>query len=310
MNENGLQRLTVSPEDAGVRIDKYLAEQLPDITRSYLQKLLKDGSVQMNGKQVKASTKTVAGAVIALTIPEPEEPEILPENIPLDILYEDSDVILINKPKNMVVHPAAGHYTGTLVNALMYHCRGDLSGINGVLRPGIVHRIDKDTTGVLIVCKNDRAHNALAEQLKEHSITRKYRAIVCGNLKEDEGTVDAPLGRHPQDRKKMAIVRSGGKRAVTHYRVLERFGNDTYIECQLETGRTHQIRVHMASLGHPLLGDEIYGRAKSPFKLEGQTLHAMVLGFIHPTTGEYMEFEAPLPEYFEKLLEKLRKSGS
>ena len=310
MNENGLQRLTVSPEDAGVRIDKYLAEQLPDITRSYLQKLLKDGSVQMNGKPVKASTKTAVGAVIALTIPEPEEPEILPENIPLDILYEDSDVILINKPKNMVVHPAAGHYTGTLVNALMYHCRGDLSGINGVLRPGIVHRIDKDTTGVLIVCKNDRAHNALAEQLKEHSITRKYRAIVCGNLKEDEGTVDAPLGRHPQDRKKMAIVRSGGKRAVTHYRVLERFGNNTYIECQLETGRTHQIRVHMASLGHPLLGDEIYGRAKSPFKLEGQTLHAMVLGFIHPTTGEYMEFEAPLPEYFEKLVEKLRKSGS
>ena len=310
MNENGLQRLTVSPEDAGVRIDKYLAEQLPDITRSYLQKLLKDGSVQMNGKPVKASTKTAAGAVIALTIPEPEEPEILPENIPLDILYEDSDVILINKPKNMVVHPAAGHYTGTLVNALMYHCRGDLSGINGVLRPGIVHRIDKDTTGVLIVCKNDRAHNALAEQLKEHSITRKYRAIVCGNLKEDEGTVDAPLGRHPQDRKKMAIVRSGGKRAVTHYRVLERFGNYTYIECRLETGRTHQIRVHMASLGHPLLGDEIYGRAKSPFKLEGQTLHAMVLGFIHPTTGEYMEFEAPLPEYFEKLVEKLRKSGS
>ena len=283
---------------------------MPDITRSYLQKLLKDGSVQMNGKPVKASTKTAVGAVIALTIPEPEEPEILPENIPLDILYEDSDVILINKPKNMVVHPAAGHYTGTLVNALMYHCRGDLSGINGVLRPGIVHRIDKDTTGVLIVCKNDRAHNALAEQLKEHSITRKYRAIVCGNLKEDEGTVDAPLGRHPQDRKKMAIVRSGGKRAVTHYRVLERFGNATYIECQLETGRTHQIRVHMASLGHPLLGDEIYGRAKSPFKLEGQTLHAMVLGFIHPTTGEYMEFEAPLPEYFEKLLEKLRKSGS
>ena len=307
MSENGLQRLTVSPEEAGVRIDKYLTEQLPDITRSYLQKLLKDGSVQMNGKSVKASTKTAAGAVIELTIPEPEEPEILPEDIPLDILYEDSDVILINKPKDMVVHPAAGHYTGTLVNALMYHCKGDLSGINGVLRPGIVHRIDKDTTGVLIICKNDKAHNALAEQLKEHSITRKYRAIVCGNLKEDEGTVDAPLGRHPQDRKKMAIVRTGGKRAVTHYRVLERFGNYTYIECQLETGRTHQIRVHMASLGHPLLGDEVYGRVKSPFKLEGQTLHAMVLGFIHPTTGEYMEFEAPLPEYFEKLLGKLRR---
>ena len=300
----------MSSEDAGIRIDKYLADQLPDITRSYLQKLLKDGSVQMNGKPVKASAKTAAGAVIELTIPEPEEPEILPEDIPLDILYEDSDVILINKPKDMVVHPAAGHYTGTLVNALMYHCRGELSGINGVLRPGIVHRIDKDTTGVLIVCKNDKAHNALAEQLKEHSIARKYRAIVCGNLKEDEGTVDAPLGRHPQDRKKMAIVRNGGKRAVTHYRVLERFGSYTYIECRLETGRTHQIRVHLASLGHPLLGDEVYGRAKSPFKLEGQTLHAMVLGFIHPTTGKYMEFEAPLPEYFEKLLDKLRKSGS
>ena len=303
-------RLEVSPEHAGIRIDKYLAESLPDISRSYLQKLFRDGEIRMNGKAVKASAKTLAGAEIVFAIPEPEEPEILPEDIPLDILYEDSDVILINKPKDMVVHPAAGHYTGTLVNGLMYHCREGLSGINGVLRPGIVHRIDKDTTGVLVVCKNDRAHNGLAEQLAEHSITRKYRAIVCGNLKEDEGTVDAPLGRHPQDRKKMAIVRSGGKRAVTHYRVLERFGKYTYIECQLETGRTHQIRVHMASLGHPLLGDEVYGRGKSPFKLEGQTLHAMVLGFIHPTTGEYMEFQAPLPEYFESLLEKLRKMSS
>ena len=303
-------RLEVSPEHAGIRIDKYLAESLPDISRSYLQKLFRDGEIRMNGKAVKASAKTLAGAEIVFAIPEPEEPEILPEDIPLDILYEDDDVILINKPKDMVVHPAAGHYTGTLVNGLMYHCREGLSGINGVLRPGIVHRIDKDTTGVLVVCKNDRAHNGLAEQLAEHSITRKYRAIVCGNLKEDEGTVDAPLGRHPQDRKKMAIVRSGGKRAVTHYRVLERFGKYTYIECQLETGRTHQIRVHMASLGHPLLGDEVYGRGKSPFKLEGQTLHAMVLGFIHPTTGEYMEFQAPLPEYFEKLLEKLRKMSS
>ena len=303
-------RLEVNPEHAGIRIDKYLAESLPDISRSYLQKLFRDGEIKMNGKAVKASAKTLAGAEIVFAIPEPEEPEILPEDIPLDILYEDSDVILINKPKDMVVHPAAGHYTGTLVNGLMYHCREGLSGINGVLRPGIVHRIDKDTTGVLVVCKNDRAHNGLAEQLAEHSIIRKYRAIVCGNLKEDEGTVDAPLGRHPQDRKKMAIVRSGGKRAVTHYRVLERFGKYTYIECQLETGRTHQIRVHMASLGHPLLGDEVYGRGKSPFKLEGQTLHAMVLGFIHPTTGEYMEFQAPLPEYFEKLLEKLRKMSS
>ncbi len=303
-------RLEVSPEHAGIRIDKYLAESLPDISRSYLQKLFRDGGIRMNGKAVKASAKTLDGAEIVFAIPEPEEPEILPEDIPLDILYEDDDVILINKPKDMVVHPAAGHYTGTLVNGLMYHCREGLSGINGVLRPGIVHRIDKDTTGVLVVCKNDSAHNGLAEQLAEHSITRKYRAIVCGNLKEDEGTVDAPLGRHPQDRKKMAIVRSGGKRAVTHYRVLERFGKYTYIECQLETGRTHQIRVHMASLGHPLLGDEVYGRGKSPFKLEGQTLHAMVLGFIHPTTGEYMEFQAPLPEYFESLLEKLRKMSS
>lgn len=303
-------RLEVSPEHTGIRIDKYLAESLPDISRSYLQKLFRDGEIRMNGKAVKASAKTLAGAEIVFAIPEPEEPEILPEDIPLDILYEDDDVILINKPKDMVVHPAAGHYTGTLVNGLMYHCREGLSGINGVLRPGIVHRIDKDTTGVLVVCKNDRAHNGLAEQLAEHSITRKYRAIVCGNLKEDEGTVDAPLGRHPQDRKKMAIVRSGGKRAVTHYRVLERFGKYTYIECQLETGRTHQIRVHMASLGHPLLGDEVYGRGKSPFKLEGQTLHAMVLGFIHPTTGEYMEFQVPLPEYFESLLEKLRKMSS
>ncbi len=310
MSENGSQRFTVGTQEAGVRIDKYLAEQLPDITRSYLQKLLKDGSVQMDGKPVKASTKTAAEAVIELRIPEPEEPEILPEELPLDILYEDADVILINKPKGMVVHPAAGHYSGTLVNALLYHCKGDLSGINGVLRPGIVHCIDKDTTGVLIACKNDKAHNALAEQLKEHSITRKYRAIVCGSLKEDEGTVDAPLGRHPQDRKKMAVVRTGGKRAVTHYRVLERFDRYTYIECQLETGRTHQIRVHMASLGHPLLGDEVYGRTKAPFKLEGQTLHAMVLGFVHPATGAYMEWEAPLPEYFEELLEKLRRSKS
>lgn len=299
------QSLTVGAEDAGKRMDKYLAEQFPECTRSYLQKLLKDGNVRISGKPVKASAKTVVGACIELVIPEPVEAEILPEAIALDILYEDSDVILINKPKGMVVHPAAGHTTGTLVNALMYHCQGNLSGINGVLRPGIVHRIDKDTTGVLVVCKNDKAHNELARQLKEHSITRRYRAIVCGNIKEEEGTVDAPLGRHPRERKKMAIVKTGGKRAVTHYRVLERFGSYTYIECQLETGRTHQIRVHMASLGHPLLGDEVYGRTKSPFHTEGQTLHAMTLGFVHPTTGEYMEFTAPLPEYFDRILKKL-----
>ncbi len=309
MNEENKLSFQVEPSEAGQRIDRYLSEKLPDLTRSYLQKLIGEGFVLQKGKPVKNGTKTLAGEQIEVTVPEAEEPEILPEDIPLDILYEDADVILVNKPKDMVVHPAAGHYSGTLVNALMYHCRDGLSGINGVLRPGIVHRIDKDTTGVLVVCKNDKAHNALAEQLKEHTITRRYRAIVCGNLKEDEGTVDAPLGRHPQDRKKMAIVRQGGRRAVTHYRVLERFGSYTYIECRLETGRTHQIRVHMASLGHPLLGDEVYGRTKSPFHLEGQTLHAMVLGFQHPTTGEYVEFEAPLPAYFEELLQKLRKQS-
>lgn len=309
MSEENKLSFQVEPSEAGQRIDRYLSEKLPDLTRSYLQKLIGEGFVLQKGKPVKNGTKTLAGEQIEVTVPEAEEPEILPEDIPLDILYEDADVILVNKPKDMVVHPAAGHYSGTLVNALMYHCRDGLSGINGVLRPGIVHRIDKDTTGVLVVCKNDKAHNALAEQLKEHTITRRYRAIVCGNLKEDEGTVDAPLGRHPQDRKKMAIVRQGGRRAETHYRVLERFGSYTYIECRLETGRTHQIRVHMASLGHPLLGDEVYGRTKSPFHLEGQTLHAMVLGFQHPTTGEYVEFEAPLPAYFEELLQKLRKQS-
>lgn len=293
---------------AGRRLDQYLSECEPELTRSYLQKLIRDGSVLLEGRPAKAGVKLSQGMKIELTLPEAKELEILPEDLPLDILYEDRDVILVNKPKGMVVHPSAGHHTGTLVNALLFHCQGELSGINGILRPGIVHRIDRDTTGVLIACKNDRAHNALAGQLKEHTITRRYRALVCGNLKEDEGTVDAPIGRHPVERKKMAVVRSGGKQAVTHYRVLERFGAYTYIECRLETGRTHQIRVHMASIGHPLLGDEVYGRGKNPFHLEGQTLHAMVLGFVHPSTGEYMEFEAPLPEYFEELLRRLRRT--
>lgn len=297
----------VGPEGSGQRLDRYLSEREPELSRSYLQKLIREGRVLADDKPVKAGTKLTQGMRLLLAVPEAKELEILPEDLPLEVLYEDQDVILINKPKGMVVHPAAGHNTGTLVNALLFHCQGELSGINGVLRPGIVHRIDKDTTGVLIACKNDRAHSALAQQLKEHTITRRYRAIVCGNLKEDEGTVDAPIGRHPVERKKMAVVRTGGKRAVTHYRVLERFGAYTYIECCLETGRTHQIRVHMASIGHPLLGDEIYGRGKAPFHLEGQTLHAMVLGFIHPSSGEYMEFEAPLPEYFEKLLRELQE---
>ncbi|MGN0298583.1 MAG: RluA family pseudouridine synthase [Lachnospiraceae bacterium] len=294
-------------EDAdGMRVDKFLAEQKENLTRSYIQKLIKQGGVCVNGKPVKASYVLSESDVIELDIPEPVEPEILPEPMDLDILYEDKDVILVNKPKGMVVHPAAGHYSGTLVNGLMYHCREDLSGINGVMRPGIVHRIDMDTTGVLIACKNDHAHNCIAAQLKEHSITRRYYAIVCGIIKDDVGTVSAPLGRHPKERKKMAIV-PNGKEAVTHYRVVERFRNYTWIECQLETGRTHQIRVHMASLGHPLLGDTVYGPEKQPFALQGQTLHAYVLGFIHPTTEEYMEYQAPLPEYFEELLKKLRK---
>ena len=250
--------------------------------------------------------KVNAGDRISLTLPEIREPEIMPEDIPLDIIYEDKDIILINKPKGMVVHPAAGHYSGTLVNGLMSHCRSELSGINGVMRPGIVHRIDMDTTGVLIVCKNDMAHNSISEQLKEHSITRKYAAIVHGVLKEEEGTINAPIGRHPVDRKKMSINEKNGREAVTHYRVLERFKQFTYIECQLETGRTHQIRVHMASINHPLLGDSVYGPAKCPFRLQGQTLHAGVLGIIHPRTGQYMEFTAPLPDYFEELLRKLR----
>lgn len=295
-------------EDQQMRLDKYLSEQFPEQTRSYLQKLIKDGEVLVNGKAVKTGYQLSKGDEVSVNIPEPKKLDVAPQKMDLDIVYEDEDVILINKPKGMVVHPSAGHYSGTLVNGLMYHCRDELSGINGVLRPGIVHRIDMDTTGVIIACKNDRAHNAVAKQLKEHSITRRYRAIVCGNIKEEEGTVNAPIGRHPTDRKKMAIVQRNGKEAITHYRVLERFGNYTYIECQLETGRTHQIRVHMTSIGHPLLGDEVYGKTKSPFKLEGQTLHAMVLGFVHPTTGAYMEFEAPLPEYFSHLLDVLRRN--
>jgi 23S rRNA pseudouridine1911/1915/1917 synthase len=300
------QEFVVAPEDAGVRIDRYLSDQCQDISRSYLQKLLKEQSVLVEEKPVKSNYKVNKGDRISLTLPEIREPEIVPEDIPLDIIYEDKDIILINKPKGMVVHPAAGHYNGTLVNGLMSHCRSELSGINGVMRPGIVHRIDMDTTGVLIVCKNDMAHNSISEQLKEHSITRRYAAIVHGVLKDDEGTINAPIGRHPIDRKKMSINEKNGRDAITHYRVLERFRQYTYIECQLETGRTHQIRVHMASTGHPLLGDSVYGPAKCPFRLNGQTLHAGVLGIIHPRTGEYMEFTAPLPDYFEELLRKLR----
>ena len=298
---------TAGAEDAGERIDAYLASCLSNLSRSYLQKILKAGGVTVAGKPVRASFRLFEGAEIRLDIPEEQELNILPEDIPLDILYEDNELLVVNKPKGMVVHPAAGHYSHTLVNALMFHCRGQLSGINGVLRPGIVHRIDKDTTGVLVVCKTDLAHRSLAEQLAVHSITRKYRAIAYGLFKEDAFTVEGNIGRHPVERKKMAVHVRNGKPAVTHVQVLERLKGFSYVECSLETGRTHQIRVHLASVGHPLLGDELYGPKKCPVAgLQGQTLHAMVLGFRHPVTDEYLEFTAPLPEYFQKLLKKFR----
>lgn len=297
----------VTQEEQGIRIDKYLTGKLPERSRSFLQKLVGEGQVLVSGSPVKQNYKVSSGDQVSVTIPEAVEPEIEAEDIPLDILYEDESLLVVNKPKGMVVHPCPGHYSQTLVNALMYHCRDQLSGINGVMRPGIVHRIDQNTTGSLVVCKTDAAHQCLAAQLKEHSITRKYRAIVHGGFREEEGSIDAPIGRHPVDRKKMAVNYRCGKNAVTHYRVLERLGKYTYVECRLETGRTHQIRVHMANIGHPLLGDDVYGPAKCPFpSLQGQTLHAMTLGFLHPVTGAYMEFEAPLPEYFTALLEKLR----
>lgn len=298
--------MEITPEMEGERIDKCISNYLESLSRSYIQKIIKDGKAYVNDAVVKANYKVKVDDKVQFEIPDCEEPDIPPQDIPLDILYEDKDILIVNKPKDMVVHPAPGHYEGTLVNAIMFHCKDELSGINGVLRPGIVHRIDKDTTGSIIICKNDESHRKIAQQLKEHSITRKYRAIVYGRIMEEEGTVNAPIGRHPTDRKKMAINEKNGKPAVTHYKVLERFDKYTYIECQLETGRTHQIRVHMTSIGHPLLGDEVYGNAKCPFKLEGQTLHAMTIGFIHPTTGEYVEYEAPLPEYFEHLLQILR----
>ena len=289
------------------RIDKFLSVQMEELSRSYVQKLIKEGNVKVDGKAVKANYKLSYDEWIQVTIPDLTAPDIVPENIPLDILYEDEDILIVNKPKGMVVHPAAGHYSGTLVNALMYYCGNCLSGINGVMRPGIVHRIDMDTTGSLLVCKNDFAHQNLAEQLKVHSIKRVYHAIVHGNIKEDNGTINEPIGRHPTERKKMCVNHQNGREAVTHYKVLERFGNYTYIACKLETGRTHQIRVHMASIHHPLLGDRVYGPQKCPFpELQGQTLHAKVLGITHPRTGEYLEVDAPLPVYFERLLQKLR----
>ena len=296
---------TLNPNN--LRIDKYIAENLPEISRSYAATLCEEGKVTVCGKAVNKKYQPKDGDIIEIDLPEPESLDLIPENIPLDILYEDEDVIVVNKPQGMVVHPANGNLSGTLVNALLYHCGENLSAINGVVRPGIVHRIDKDTAGLLVVAKNNDAHNALAEQLKERKASRRYYALVNGNVKEN-GTVNKPIGRHPKDRKKMAIV-GGGREAVTHYNVLESFSGYTLLECILETGRTHQIRVHMASLGHSLVGDRAYGIAKEKIKTEGQLLFAKTIGFKHPRTGEYMEFTAELPEYFEEILNKLRRSN-
>lgn len=298
----------VTAEEDGLRLDQYIAGRCMDLSRSYIQKLIKESRVTIN-KNIQTKTKTAVqeSDIVNVFLPDPKELEIKPQDIPLDILYEDNDVLVVNKPKGMVVHPAPGHYEDTLVNAVLYHCRDNLSGINGVLRPGIVHRIDKDTTGALIVCKNDKAHQKIADQLRVHTITRSYRAIVYNNFSEDEGMINAPIGRHPTNRKKRMVTEKNSKEAITHYKVLDHLNHKfNYIECRLETGRTHQIRVHMSHIGHPLLGDEIYGPVNSKFKnLQGQTLHAATIGFIHPTTEEYMEFSAPLPDYFEKLLKTL-----
>lgn len=296
--------MTVLCEEDGLRLDKFLAEELEELTRSQLQKLLEDGQVTLQGRKVKKSDKTVSGAEYEVILPEPKVLGAEPENIPLDIAYEDEDVIVINKPKGLVVHPAAGHWSGTLVNALLYHC-ADLSGINGVLRPGIVHRIDMDTSGLLIVAKNDFAHKALAAQLKDHTLRRTYEAIAVGGFREDSGTVDAPIGRSEADRKKMAVTTKNSRDAVTHWEVISRYSGYTHLRLRLETGRTHQIRVHMAWLGHPLLGDAVYGRKKPELGQSTQCLHARELCFIHPRTGEPVTVSCELPEYFRTALGKL-----
>lgn len=299
------EKFIITDLDVNKRLDVFLTEKIEGKSRSYIQEVIDKEAVKVNNKIKKSNYKLKLQDEVLVEVPESVELEVEAENIPINIIYEDKDVIVINKPQEMVVHPAPGNYSGTLVNALLYHCK-DLSGINGVIRPGIVHRIDKDTSGILVIAKNDNAHNKLSEQLKEHTMTRTYLALVEGNIKVDEGTVNAPIGRHRIDRIKMAIVKDG-REAVTHFRVLERFGDYTLVQCNLETGRTHQIRVHMAHIGHPLVGDAVYGYKKQKFNLKGQVLHAKVLGFIHPTTGEYIEFDSEVPTYFKELLEKLRK---
>lgn len=294
-------------EQIKCRIDKFLNDELPELSRSYIQKLIEDGMILVDNNNIKSNYKLRLGDVISVRLPEPEELDIVAQDIPLKIVYEDDDIIVVDKPKGMVVHPAPGHTTDTLVNALMYHCKDSLSTINGIIRPGIVHRIDMNTTGLLVCCKNDAAHKIMAEKFKIHDITRTYTAICYNHFKASSGTVDAPIGRCKNDRKKMAIDRQNGRNAVTHYNVVEDLKNNfSLIKCNLETGRTHQIRVHMASINHPLLGDDVYGPKNHPFKTEGQLLHAGVLGFAHPITGEYMEFSSELPEYFMEILEKLR----
>ena len=289
----------------GERADQFIARLVPELTRSAAQRLLEEGAVTLAGRPVKKNYKTAPGDVLAVALPEPEPVDAVPQDIPLDVVYEDGDVIVVNKPVGMVVHPAAGHPDGTLVNALLYHCGESLSGINGALRPGIVHRIDRDTSGLLIAAKNDFAHQALAEQLQDHSLYREYEAVCVGTLREDAGTVDAPISRHPVERKKMAVDRKNGRPAVTHWQVLARYPGHTHIRCRLETGRTHQIRVHMASIGHPLLGDTVYGAKKPVPGLAGQCLHARRLSFIHPRTGERVTVECPLPDYFTQVLARL-----
>lgn len=300
-------KLTVGEDMVGERLDKFVSSSLSDITRSFVQKLIDKKNISVNSNYKSCNYKIRYNDIIEVNIPSPEIIKTLPENIPLNIIYEDNDLLVVNKPKRMVVHPAVGNFTGTLVNALLYHCGDTLSGINGEIRPGIVHRIDKDTSGLLIVAKNDYAHNKLALQIKEHSFNREYEAVVYGNIKNQEGTIDAPIGRNPADRKKMAVTSKASKNAITHYRVLNRYNGFTHIKLKLETGRTHQIRVHMAYIGHPVAGDILYGPKKVIKSLNGQCLHARLIGFIHPRSGKYIEFETELPDYFKNFLLEIKK---